>query len=135
MTPVRLSSTSAIRIPLTADPVRAGFPSPAADYMQEQIDLNALLTDDPNTTFLMKAGNNAMRNIEEGDFIVIDKARTPSHGSLIVAEWDGGFLLRRLHNRMGVTLLLADNPGYPTIEVPDDGLFVWGVVAGVVRKL
>ncbi|QBJ80492.1 LexA family transcriptional regulator [Aquitalea sp. USM4] len=135
MTPVRLSSNSAIRIPLTADPVRAGFPSPAADYMQEQIDLNSLLTDDPNTTFLMRAGNDAIRDIVKDDFIVIDKARTPSHGSLIVAEWDGSFVLRRLHNRMGVTLLLADNPGYPTIEVPEDGLLVWGVVAGVVRKL
>jgi DNA polymerase V len=82
----------------------------------------------------MKAGNNAIRNIEEGDFIVIDKAREPGHGSLIVAEWDGGFLLRRLHNRLGVTLLVADNPGYPNIEIPDGGLFVWGVVAGVVRK-
>lgn len=135
MAPVRLSSTSAIRIPLTADPVRAGFPSPAADYMQDQIDLNSLLTDDPNTTFLMKAGNNAMRDIAEGDYLVIDKAREAGHGSLIVAEWDGQFLFRRLHNRLGVTLLVADNPGYPTIEIPEDGLFVWGVVAGIVRKL
>ncbi|KJV25117.1 hypothetical protein VI06_19925 [Aquitalea magnusonii] len=135
MNPTRLTSSSQIRIPLTADPVRAGFPSPAADYMQDQIDLNALLTDDPNTTFLMRAGNDAIRDIVQDDFIVIDKARTPSHGSLIVAEWEGSFLLRRLHNRLGVVLLVADNPNYPTITVPEDGLIVWGVVAGVVRKL
>jgi len=135
MTPARLSSSSPIRIPLAADAVRAGFPSPAADYMQEQIDLNALLTEDPNTTFLMQAGNNAMANIVEDDYLVIDKAKAATHGSMVVVEYDGGFLLRRLHMQMGVYLLQADNSGYPVIEVPADGIYIWGVVVGVVRKV
>jgi DNA polymerase V len=60
-------------------------PSPADDYVQDNINLNTLLVDDPDCTFLMMASNDAIHGIFKGDYVLIDKARTPVHGNVVVA--------------------------------------------------
>ncbi|WP_199052960.1 LexA family transcriptional regulator [Aquitalea sp. ASV15] len=134
--PIPLSRSSALRIPLVASTVRAGFPSPADDYVQDNINLNTLLVDDPDCTFLMMASNDAIHGIFKGDYVLIDKARTPVHGNVVVAAHEDGFVLRRLHKQQGMLALLADAPGYPMIPAEGDyTLQIWGVVIAVVRRL
>ena len=50
-------------IPLYGNPVAAGFPSPADDYLEEKIDLNRYLVKHPASTFLVRASGESMINI------------------------------------------------------------------------
>jgi len=134
--PIPLSRTSPLRIPLVASPVRAGFPSPADDYVQDHVNLNTLLVDDPDCTFLMLANSDALRGIFTGDYVLIDKSRTAAHGDVVVAAHENSFVLRRLHKQQGMLALMADVPGYPIIPAEGDyTLEIWGVVIAVVRRL
>ena len=76
--------------------VRAGFPSPAQDYMTDSIDLNRELIRHPATTFYACASGDSMKDcgIDDGDLLVIDKALEPQDGDIVVAFIDGEFTLK-----------------------------------------
>ncbi|MBU4610342.1 translesion error-prone DNA polymerase V autoproteolytic subunit [Achromobacter sp. GG226] len=117
--------------------VRAGFPSPAADFAQERIDLIKQLVVHPQATFLMRVRGDSMRElgIDDGDVVVVDRAIRPRHAHIVVAIVDGEFTCKRLFQRQGRIKLQAGNPTYPDI-VPRDGqtLEVWGVVTSCIKQ-
>ena len=78
--------------------IRAGFPSPAQDYMSESIDLNQELIRHPATTFYARAVGDSMKGcgIDDGDLLVIDKAISPQNGDIVVAYIDGEFTLKKV---------------------------------------
>ncbi|QOZ83181.1 MULTISPECIES: LexA family protein [Chromobacterium] len=118
-------------------PVRAGFPSPADDYLDDAISLDAYLIADPAATFLVRVRGDSMRGagIDEGDLLVVDKGLTPNHGDIVIAVVDGEFTVKRLHSLRGRCALIAENPAYPPIKLADgQELQVWGVVRGCVKR-
>ena len=56
--------------------IKAGFPSPAQDYLEQAIDLNKELIRHPSSTFYGRVVGDSMKDegIEEGDILVIDKS-------------------------------------------------------------
>lgn len=76
--------------------VRAGFPSPAQDYVTGSIDLNRELIHHPATTFYTRASGDFMKDcgIDDGDLLVIDKALEPQNGDIVVVFIDGEFTLK-----------------------------------------
>ena len=52
-----------ILLPLYSDKVKAGFPSPATDYVQNRVDLNTLLIRPPASTYLVEVEGNSIVNI------------------------------------------------------------------------
>ena len=78
--------------------IRAGFPSPAQDYMSDSIDLNQELIRHPATTFYARAVGDSMKGcgIDDGDLLVIDKAIDPQEGDIVVAYIDGEFTLKKV---------------------------------------
>jgi DNA polymerase V len=63
-------------VPLASHSVTAGFPSPALDFMEYKIDLNAYLTDNKLTTFYIRVSGNSMidAGIDNGDLLVVDRS-------------------------------------------------------------
>ena len=116
-----------------------GFPSPAQDYFSGRIDLNKALIPNPASTVLMRVRDNAMNldGICAGDEILIDRAGTPHHGSVVVATMDGGeILIRRLRQTNGRTWLEASNPNVPPTEISDGtDLQILGVVTRILHRL
>jgi DNA polymerase V len=114
-------------IPLFADTCAAGFPSPAADYVEDELDLNALCIRRRASTFFVRANGSSMEGMGlfDGDVMVVDRAEKPSEGDIVIAEVGGEFTVKklRLHPRPA---LLPMNPVYPTIY-PDE-LLLLGVV-------
>lgn len=117
--------------------IRAGFPSPAQDYISESIDLNKELIEHPASTFYARVVGDSMsgEGITEGDILVIDKSVEPEHGDLAVCCLDGEFTLKRLNfasaNRI---YLMPSNSRYKPIEVTKDDCFmVWGVVLYTIK--
>ncbi len=49
-----------VTFPLFSDLVQCGFPSPAADYVEQRIDLNQLLIQHPSATYFVKASGDSM---------------------------------------------------------------------------
>ena len=88
--------SSELSLPFADQGVRAGFPSPAQDYMTDSIDLNRELIRHPATTFYARASGNSMKDcgIDDGDLLVIDKALEPRDGDIVVAFIDGEFTLK-----------------------------------------
>jgi len=131
------TSTPTSGIPLFAVGVRAGLPSPADDYLDTQIDLNAYLIDDEQTTFMVRIEDDSMvgAGLYEGDLLVVDKRRVPVHGDIVVAALDGDFTVKRLQRHNGQISLHPDHPDFPII-IPSyaQDFAIWGVATGCVKK-
>lgn len=119
--------------------IRAGFPSPAQDYMGESIDLNRELVRHPATTFYARAVGDSMKGcgIDDGDLLVIDKSIEPRDGDIVVAFIDGDFTLKKvkLEPEGSCLWLMPANEDYPPIKVTEDNHFiVWGVLTYNIKR-
>ena len=119
--------------------IRAGFPSPAQDYMSESIDLNQELIRHPATTFYTRAVGDSMKGcgIDDGDLLVIDKAISPQDGDIIVAYIDGEFTLKkvRLEPDGSCLWLIPANDEYPPIKITEENDFIiWGVLTYNIKR-
>lgn len=125
-------------IPLAGDKVAAGFPSPALDFMEYKIDLNAFLTQNKLTTFYIRVSGSSMMNagIDDGDLLVVDRSLEPTDGKIAIALIDGEFTVKRLKPHTDCLYLMPENPAYPPIKVTEDNQFViWGIVTYVVKRV
>lgn len=124
-------------LPLAAHRVAAGFPSPATDYLEDGLDLNAYLVQHPAATFLFSVQGHSMQGagILDGDKVVVDRAVDARHGHIVVAAVDGEFTLKRLYQRHNRVELHPENPAFTPIQFTGSTqLQIWGVVVGVVRR-
>ena len=135
--PALLLWASNIILPKADACVRAGFPSPAADFGESRIDLMAELIKHPQATYLLRVRGLSMMDagLGDGDTIIVDRAIKPTNGHIVVAVVDGEFTVKHLQLRAGRMKLKAANPTYPDI-VPKDGqtVEVWGVVTACVKQ-
>ena len=101
-----------MKIPLLSDSVSAGFPSPADDYAEENIDLNEHLISNPFSTFFLRVKGDSMINsgIKDKDLIIVDKSLTAKPGNIIIAMIDGEFTIKRLSIKNKSHLLLSLSP-------------------------
>ncbi|MBK8386521.1 MAG: translesion error-prone DNA polymerase V autoproteolytic subunit [Candidatus Accumulibacter sp.] len=127
----------ASEIRLLAHRMSAGFPSPAADYAEDGLDLNDYLIRNKPATFMFTVRGDSMigASIEDGDKVLVDRALTPKSRDIIVAVVDGEYTIKRLYKYRGRVELRPENPNYPPIILKDGAdLQTWGVVVGVVRR-
>ena len=126
-------------VPLLGRLLPAGFPSPADDYLDGEIDLGAFLIERPASTFLMRVAGESMKNagILDGDFVVVDRSVAAQSGHVVVAVLGGEMTLKRFRRtRSGRAALQAENPDFPEFVIGEElPAEIWGVVVGVVRKL
>ncbi len=109
----------------------AGFPSPAADYAEEELDLNTYLVRNKPATFMFSVKGDSMigASIEDGDKLVVDRSINPKHNDIVVAVVNGEYTIKRLFKHMGCVELRPENPNYQPITFKDGSeLEVWGVV-------
>lgn len=126
------------RLPLYGCKVPAGFPSPADDWLEDQIDLNRYLIKTPEATFLMRVSGESMTGagIFHNDVLVVDRSVQARNGHIVVAILDGEMTVKRLSRKGGKIVLLAENPAYASITLGEEQeLIIWGVVISVLRKL
>ncbi|SEL41452.1 SOS response UmuD protein. Serine peptidase. MEROPS family S24 [Kosakonia sacchari] len=124
-------------LPLFSDLVQCGFPSPAADYVEQRIDLNELLVQHPSATYFVRAAGDSMIDggISDGDLLVVDSSRTAQHGDIVIAAVDGEFTVKRLQLRPAIQLNPM-NPSYSPIRVTsEDTLDIFGVVTFIVKAV
>ena len=126
-----------VTFPLFSDLVQCGFPSPAADYIEQRIDLNQLLIQHPSATYFVKASGDSMIDcgISDGDLLIVDSDITASHGDIVIAAVDGEFTVKKLQLRPTVQLIPMNSAYSPITISSEDTLDVFGVVIHVVKAM
>jgi DNA polymerase V len=115
----------------------AGFPSPADDYLETQIDLKAELVQNPDATFIVRVQGDSMSEdgIDSGDVLIVDRSLRPRNGAVAVCYLNNGFTVKRIEKKGGKIRLLAGNPAFPPIDIQEnDELIIWGLVTYVIKK-
>lgn len=131
-----LEGNTQYKIPLYASTVRAGFPSPADDYIEMHLDLNEHLIKHPSATFFVTASGDSMTGagIASGDMLVVDRSLEATHGKIVIAAINGELTVKRLSRAGGTVALLPENKQYNPIEITEDeDLVIWGVVTHVIH--
>lgn len=129
-------TASDLSLPL-ADGIKAGFPSPAQDYIDLAFDLNKELVKNPSSTFYGRVRGDSMvdEGINDGDILVIDKSLSPADGRKAVCYIDGEFTLKTIRIKKDGIYLMPANPAYKPIKVTEENDFVvWGIVTYVIHK-
>ncbi|MHA1598218.1 MAG: LexA family protein [Alphaproteobacteria bacterium] len=123
--------------PLLASTVAAGFPSPADDFIEGALDLNAHLIEHPAATFIVRVEGASMTGagIFDGDLLIVDRSIEARSGRIVVAVVDGGLTVKRLIRTVTGMALKAEHPDYPPIPITANAdCVIWGVVTGSVRQ-
>ena len=124
-------------LPMVQMTVQAGFPSPADDFAVKRHDLNELLITHPLATFFWRVAGKSMvdAGIDDGDILVVNRALTPAHRNIVVAQVDGDFTVKYLHKRNGRVKLVAANPTFPEITFKEgQTLTICGVVTSTIKR-
>ena len=125
---------------LIAPEIKAGFPSPAEDYLHESIDFNRDLIRHPEATFYGRVDGDSMENVGicNGDIAVIDRSVEPRNGDVVVGYVNGEFTIKFLdltHKEEGFIELRPANRNYRPIRIDAaDHFEVWGVVVWTIKN-
>ena len=124
--------------PLFCSGVSAGFPSPADDYIDRELDLNEYLITNPAATFFVRVAGDSMigAGINHDDILIVDRSLEPASGRIVIAIVDGELTVKRLVKTEDCCRLVAENPLYPPTEIEKEmELEVWGVVTCAIHRL
>lgn len=125
------------QLPLFLSRIRAGFPSPADDYLDKKLDLNEHLIKHPVATFFVKVKGDSMikAGIHSGDILVVDRSLEPKDKSVVVAVINGDFTVKRIRKRGSKLFLDPENDSYAPIEISNEMDFeIWGIVIHVIHS-
>lgn len=122
--------------PLYQSQPAAGFPSPGDDLVEQPLDLNDLMIDNPTATFFVRVSGDSMEGarIFAGDVLVVDRSIEARAGMIVVAAVYGELVVKRLQKTATGLALCSEQAGYEPILIDDtEGCFIWGVVTGSAR--
>jgi DNA polymerase V len=126
-----------LELPYVDAGIRAGFPSPADDFIELSIDLNKHLIKHKDTTFFATVKGHSMKNagIYDGDLLIIDKSLEPQNDKIAICQIDGEFTVKRIKIERNVVWLIAENEEFAPIKVTrDNELIIWGIVTASIKR-
>lgn len=124
--------------PIIEGYVAAGFPSPANDYLENDLKLKSLLIKSESSTFFVRANGNSMVNehICDGDILVVDRSLEPNSNSILICIIDGEYTVKKVKKKGKDFYLMPASPDFKPIKI-DEGsdVHLWGVVTFVIHKV
>jgi len=127
-----------LELPYISSGIKAGFPSPAADFDESKISLDNVLVKNKEATFYAKASGVSMigAGIDDGDILVIDRSLDPQNNKIAVCFVDGEFTVKRIQVEKNAILLMPENKNYNPIKITEENNFIiWGIVTYVIKKI
>ena len=127
-----------LTIPFYLHKVGAGFPSPATDYMEDDIDLNSYLIRNVPATFIIRVQGKSMTNagIYDGDLLIVDKSINPKNFSTVIVNINEELVVKNLIKEKGVSYITSGSKNITDkinlTENPE--IIIWGVVTYVIHK-
>ena len=127
-----------MKIKLYLNSVCAGFPSPANDYLEGEIDLNRYLIRNPLATFIVKSQGNCLlqAGIYSGDLLIVDRSIKPKNNSIVIASINGELTVKQIKISGKNFLLTSDNKNYGNLKINNESdIFIWGIVTKVIHNV
>ena len=125
-------------VPYLLSRISAGFPSPADDYIENNLSLSELLIRNHLSTFLMKTSGDSMTDvgINDGDILVVDRSIEAKNRDIVIAILEGNLTVKRLLFKMnGLVVLKSENAAHKDIKIPESAdLEIWGVVTSFIHQ-
>ena len=124
-----------LKLPFYIHKVGAGFPSPATDYIEDDVDLNSHLIKNPPATFIIRVQGKSMNNvgIYDGDLLVVDRSINPKNLSNVIANVNEELVVKTFLKEKDKNYLSS---GLNKIELNENpNVIIWGVVTYVIHKL
>jgi len=126
-------------LPFHLNKVGAGFPSPATDYVEDDIDLNAYLIKNAPSTFLIRVQGKSMNliGIHDGDLLVVDRSLNPKNFSTVIANVSEELVVKTFVREKNQSFLTSgSNKIKDKINLTENPeIFVWGVVTYTIHAL
>ena len=128
-----------LTIPFYLHKVGAGFPSPATDYIEDDLDLNTHLISNAPATFIIRVQGRSMRDvgIYDGDLLIVDKSINPKSFSTVIANVNEELVVKTFIKEKEISYLTSGSKN--TIDKINLGenqeVIIWGVVTYVIHKL
>ena len=128
-----------VLLPLHLNKVGAGFPSPATDYVEDDIDLNNHLIKNIPSTFLIRAQGKSMNSIgiHDGDLLVVDRSLNPKNFSTVIVNVNEELVVKSFIKERDQSFLTSGSKKLKDkinlTESPE--IFIWGVVTYVIHAL
>jgi len=127
-----------LTIPYYLHKVGAGFPSPATDYIEDDIDLNSHLITNAPATFIIRVQGKSMTNvgIYDGDLLIVDKSLNPKNFSTVIANINEELVVKTLVKSKETNYLTSGSQNaLDKINLTDNPeIIIWGVVTYVIHK-
>jgi DNA polymerase V len=126
------------KIPMFEHAVQCGFPSPADDFLDLDINLNDYLVKHKSATFCVRVNGSSMEGvgIHSGDILIVDRAQEKKNNCIVLAVIDNEFTVKRIKKSGEKLFLNPANENYQPIEITEDMNFqIWGVVTFVIHEL
>ena len=126
-------------LPFHLHKVGAGFPSPATDYVKDDIDLNSHLIKNIPSTFLIRVQGKSMNSvgIHDGDLLVVDRSLNPKNFSTVIANVNEELVVKNFVKEKNQSFLTSESKKLKDkinlTENPE--IFIWGVVKYVIHAL
>jgi DNA polymerase V len=116
----------------------AGFPSPATDYIKEDIDLNIHLIKNAPATFVIRVQGKSMSNagIYDDDLLIVDKSLKPKNLSTVIANVNDELVVKSFVKEKNLQFLSSSSKNFDDkiIINPNSDIFIWGVVTYVIHS-
>ena len=128
-----------LTLPFHVSKVGAGFPSPATDYVEDDIDINSHLIKNIPSTFLIRVQGKSMKSIgiHDGDILVVDKSLSPKNFSTVIVNVNEELVVKNFIKEKNQSFLTSGSEKFKDkinlIENPE--IFIWGVVTYVIHAL
>ena len=128
-----------LTIPFYLHKVGAGFPSPATDYIEDDLDLNTHLITNAPATFVIRVQGKSMQEvgIYDGDLLIVDKSISPKNFSTVIANVNEELVVKSLVKEKGLSYLTSGSKNIlEKINLEENPeVIIWGVVTYVIHKL
>jgi DNA polymerase V len=128
-----------LTIPFYLHKVGAGFPSPATDYIEDDLDLNTHLITNAPATFVIRVQGKSMQEvgISDGDLLLVDKSISPKNFSTVIANVNEELVVKSLIKEKGLSYLTSGSKNIlEKINLEENPeVIIWGVVTYVIHKL
>ena len=124
-----------LKLPFYIHKVGAGFPSPATDYIEDDVDLNTHLIKNPPATFIIRVQGKSMTSvgIYDGDLLVVDRSINPKNSSTVIANINEDLVVKTFIKEKNINYLASGKNKIELNENPN--VIIWGVVTYVIHKL
>ena len=122
-----------MKIPVILQKVSAGFPSPATDYVQDEIDLNSELIKNPPATFLIRVQGSSMTDhkITSGDLLVVDRSLNLKNDCIAIINFNNELVVKNIIKQNNNFYI--KNKADKILINENSDINVWGVVTYIIH--